>query len=124
MKSGLAQSGDFHNNNHQMIQEDHPMGNSATMSNADNLLMDMNKVLFTDAADEIMSSRKNTPQATFNYHYFERPNASTDALNLARTLFDLREFRKCAHVLKPYANEKYQSALFLHNLALYTVSEH
>jgi hypothetical protein len=105
-----------------MMQEDHPMGSSA-MSSGDNLLMDMNKVLFTDAADEIMSSRKNTPQATFNYHYFERPNASTDALNLARTLFDLREYRKCAHVLKPYANEKYQSALFLHNLALYTVSE-
>jgi hypothetical protein len=43
-----------------MMQEDHPMGSSA-MSNGDNLLMDMNKVLFTDAADEIMSSRKNTP---------------------------------------------------------------
>jgi hypothetical protein len=99
------------------------MGSSA-MSHADNLLMDMNKVMLTDAADEIMMSRKNTATATFNYHYFERPNAATDALNLARTLFDLREFRKCAHVLKPYANEKYQSALFLHNFALYTVSEH
>jgi hypothetical protein len=41
------------------MQEDHPMGSA--MSNGDNLLMDMNKVLFTDAADEIMSSRKNTP---------------------------------------------------------------
>lgn len=60
----------------------------------------------------------------FAYHYFERPNAATDALNLARSLFDLREYRKCAFVLKPYANEKYQSALFLHNYALYLVSEY
>ena len=30
------------------------MGSSGAMSHADNMLMDMNKVLFTDAADEIM----------------------------------------------------------------------
>ena len=56
MKSGLAQSGELQNN---QMQEDHPMGSA--MSNGDNLLMDMNKVLFTDAADEIMTSRKYTP---------------------------------------------------------------
>jgi Anaphase promoting complex subunit 8 / Cdc23 len=98
------------------------------MSNSENLIMQdpsmINRVQFTDAADEIMQSRKSAPLAPFMYHYFERPNAATDALNLARSLFDLREYRKCAHILKPYANEKYQSALFLHNLALYTVSEH
>lgn len=60
-------------------------------------------VVFTDAADEIMKQR----QKGFNYHYFERPNAASDALNYARTLFDLREYRKCAHSLKAFANEKY-----------------
>ena len=79
---------------------------------------EQNRVHFTDAADDIMQSKRQ-----FTLHYFERPNASTDTLNLARSLFDLREYRKCAHMLKPYANEKYQSALFLYNYALYTVSE-
>jgi Anaphase promoting complex subunit 8 / Cdc23 len=67
-----------------------------------------NRVLFTDSADEIMASRAASGATkSFNYHYFERPNAATDALNLARTLFDLREYRKCASILKPYATEKY-----------------
>ena len=44
-------------------------------------------------------------------------------MNLARTLFDLREYRKCAHLLKPFATPKYQSALFLHSYALYLISE-
>ena len=82
---------------------------------------DYNRVLLTDAGEEIMGAKK---QQQFNYHYFERPNAATDALNLARTLFDLREYRKCANILKPYANEKYQQALFLHNYALFIVAEH
>lgn len=71
-----------------------------------------------------MAQRVQTKATHFNYHFFEKPNAATDALGLARSLFDLREYRKCAFILKPFANEKYQSALFLHNLALYTVSEH
>jgi hypothetical protein len=66
------------------------------------------RVLFTDAADEIMQQRATNGQKAFNFHYFERPNGASDALNFARTLFDLREYRKCAHILKPYAtNEKY-----------------
>lgn len=82
-----------------------------------------NRVLFTDAADEILAAKAASGSKSFSYQYFERPNAATDALNLARTLFDLREYRKCASVLKPFATEKYQSALFLHNFALYTVSQ-
>jgi hypothetical protein len=35
-------------------------------------------------------------------------------MNLARTLFDLKEFRKAAFVLKPWAQDKFQSALFMH----------
>jgi anaphase-promoting complex subunit 8 len=53
----------------------------------------------------------------------ERPCEVTDALNLARSLFDLREYRKCAHLLRKIANPKNQSALFLHNFALFQVSE-
>ena len=55
--------------------------------------------------------------------YFEKPNEATDILNMARTLFDLREYRKCAGLLKNFANFKNQNALFLHNYALYLVSE-
>jgi hypothetical protein len=73
----------------------------------ESVMHDTNRMVLTDAADEIMNQRKGGCSTAFSYHYFERPNAATDALNLARTLFDLREYRKCAHVLKPYANEKY-----------------
>ena len=97
------------------------MGGGA--SSFDPIQNDMNRMTFTDAADEVFAIRKNQ-LGPFQYHYFERPNASTDALNLARSLFDLREYRKCAHILKPYASEKYQSALFLHNYSLYLVSEY
>lgn len=55
--------------------------------------------------------------------FYELPNEVTDTLNLARALFDLREYRKCAHMLKRFANPRYQSALFLHNYALFQVSE-
>ena len=98
------------------------MSDNLLLGNIGGGLNDINRVLLTDSADEIMAQRKGS-SSPFNFHYFEKPNAATDALNLARTLFDLREYRKCAHILKPYANEKYQSALFLHNFASYTVSE-
>lgn len=45
-------------------------------------------------------------QGAFTKVYFEKPSELTDTLNLARTLFDLREFRKCANLLKPFANHK------------------
>lgn len=35
----------------------------------------------------------------------------------------MKEYRKCANLLKPYTTPKFQSALFLHNYALYLVSE-
>lgn len=123
MKSGLAGAGGVAEGS--SPNEDHPMnGSSFGMESMPMMMQDSNKMVFTDAADEIMNLRKGGNNTPFIYHYFERPNAATDALNLARTLYDLREYRKCAHVLKPYANEKYQSALFLYNYALYIVSEH
>jgi len=36
----------------------------------------------------------------FNKVFFERPSETLDKLNLARTLFDLKEYRKCAHNLE------------------------
>ena len=38
--------------------------------------------------------------AKFNKVFFERPSETLDKLNLARTLFDLKEYRKCAHNLE------------------------
>jgi len=46
-------------------------------------------------------------QPAFNKVYFEKPNEATDVLNLARSLFDLREYRKCSNLLKPFANPRF-----------------
>ena len=49
---------------------------------------------------------------------YDSPNA--DKLQLARTLYDTRELKRCAHVLKAYeVNPDCQSSLFLYNYALY-----
>ena len=55
--------------------------------------------------------------------YIEEMNDSSDTLGLARTLFDLREYRKCAFLLKPFAIPKYQPAMFLYYYASYLLSE-
>lgn len=39
-------------------------------------------------------------------------------------MFDLREFKKCAYVLKSYQNDsKFQSAIFLHTYSLFMGGE-
>ena len=55
--------------------------------------------------------------------YVEELNDSSDALGLARALFDLREYRKCTALLKTFANPKYQNAMFLYYYASYLLSE-
>ena len=37
--------------------------------------------------------------STFSKVYYEEPSVEQDTLNLARSLFDLKEYRKCAHML-------------------------
>ena len=39
--------------------------------------------------------------SSFSKVFYEEPCHMQDTLNLARSLFDLREYRKCAHVLQP-----------------------
>mmetsp|Transcript_5636 Transcript_5636/g.4029 ORF Transcript_5636/g.4029 Transcript_5636/m.4029 type:complete len:130 (+) Transcript_5636:292-681(+) len=63
------------------------------------------------------------PDNSFQKVFYEEPCEEIDALNLARTLFDLREYRKCASNLKPYASQTNQTCLFLESYALYMVSE-
>jgi hypothetical protein len=46
----------------------------------------------------------------FRKVFYERPCRSNDKVELARTLFDLKEFRKCAHILQ---EETSQTAIFL-----------
>ena len=55
----------------------------------------MSDEVFSDELDEI-----DLNSANFNKAFFERPSEATDKLNLARTLFDLKEYRKCAHILQ------------------------
>ncbi|KRX02888.1 hypothetical protein PPERSA_04091 [Pseudocohnilembus persalinus] len=47
-----------------------------------------------------------------------------DALMLARSLFDLKEYKKCAHTLKEFIEDKAnQPAIFLHYYSLYLSGE-
>ena len=60
---------------------------------------------------------------SFNKPFVEEQNEATDVLNLSRVLFDLREYRKCVTLLKPYANPNFQSAMFLYYYSNYLLSE-
>ena len=60
---------------------------------------------------------------SFNKPYVEEFNEATDILNLARVLFDLREYRKCMSILKPFAIPAFQSAMFLYYYSSYLISE-
>lgn len=69
--------------------------------------------------------QENTDQSyKFDKVYQESYDDSYDALLIARNLFDLREFKKCAHLIKDYAkNPKYQSAMFLYYYSLFMNGE-
>ena len=81
---------------------------------------------------------------TFSKVYYEEPSAVQDTLNLARSLFDLKEYRKCANLLAPLTTPDSlaaatdaagdvsqlqrigtvrQSCLFIKNQAMFLVSE-
>ena len=60
---------------------------------------------------------------SFDYIFYERKNRVNDVVNLARILFDLREYRKACHKLKPYLNVNNQPALFIYYYSLYLLSE-
>jgi anaphase-promoting complex subunit 8 len=51
--------------------------------------------------------------------YIELQNELTDVLNYARDLYDLREFKRTAFVLKPYLTTGNQSVIFLHYYSLF-----
>lgn len=81
--------------------------------------------MLAPSIDQMVSDISEYPkgQESFDYVYFEMPSKANDALNLARSLFDLKEYKKAAHVLKKYANPQNQSALFLYSYSNYLVSE-
>ncbi|CDW85316.1 anaphase-promoting complex subunit 8-like [Stylonychia lemnae] len=95
--------------------------NDIQMNSADSSQWQMN-LRFTEQSD-ISEQLEYNPSTNFNKVFFEKPSEATDTLNLARALFDLREYRKCSNLLKPLANHKNQSALFLHYYSLFQVSE-
>ena len=64
--------------------------------------------------------RNNTNHsAKFKKLYTESYDEVTDHLMYARSLFDLREFKRCAHVLKPLLGTKNQSVIFMYYYTLY-----
>ena len=92
-----------------------------------------NNVISTD--DQVMSSaadaverysdtldEQDLTSPNFDKVFFERPSQLNDTLNLARTLFELREYRKCAYMLDKIKDQS-QSALFLRNFATYMICE-
>lgn len=56
--------------------------------------------------------------------YAEVFDETTDTLLVARNLFDLREFKKCANILKDHiSNPKNQMAIFFYYYSLYMSGE-
>ena len=61
------------------------------------------------------------PSLTFDQIYEENADSEHyDKMILARNLFDLRELKKCAYVLKDYKNDlNNQDMMFLHYYSLF-----
>lgn len=106
------------------------------MSGADSgLAFQSQNEVFSDLLDEsdlpgaTNAKPAESASASFNKVFFERPSESLDILNLARTLFDLKEYRKCAFNLQKLLSDRkptdphFQSALFLKNYATLLVCE-
>jgi anaphase-promoting complex subunit 8 len=55
--------------------------------------------------------------------YTDALDASYDSLQLARVLFDLKEFVKAASVLTEYAKPEFPAAMFLYHFSLYLYGE-
>jgi len=77
------------------------------ITDSDNMMMtdSISAPKFTDQPD-IPDKDRYSHSSVFNKVYYERSCEATDVLNLARTLFDMKEYRKCAHILKKIANPK------------------
>ena len=59
----------------------------------------------------------------FEYIFYERKNKTNDIVNLARVLFDLREYRKAVHKLEKHLKPSNQNAIFLFYYSLFLLSE-
>ena len=70
-------------------------GDDAVMSfNNDNQTYSMGAEKLSDCLEEA-----DLTSSSFDKVFFEIPSQTLDILNLGRTLFELREYQKCAHVL-------------------------
>ena len=90
-----------------------------------------------DSLSESDFATQDSSTSQFSKVYYEEPGSEQDILNLARALFDLKEYRKCAHMLTPIvasglrggeqnstrSSALVQNCLFLKNHALFLVSE-
>lgn len=54
---------------------------------------------YIELADYVSKLDSDKP---FNKVFFEHPNNALDFLNIARLLFDEREFENCANLLQPF----------------------
>jgi len=80
--------------------------------------------VFSDSVEEsdLPNTAAQSASSSFNKVFFEHPSEVADKLNLSRTLFDLKEYRKCAHNLQSLSASN-QSALFLRNFSTYLFCE-
>lgn len=59
----------------------------------------------------------------FDYNFYERKTRANDAVNTARILFDLREYRKACYKVKPFVKASNQQAIFIYYYSLFMLSE-
>ena len=59
----------------------------------------------------------------FEYVFLNAKSRSNDIVNLARVLFDLREYRKAVHKLEKHLKYTNQSAIFIYYYSLFLLSE-
>lgn len=71
------------------------------------------------AGELLLSIASQTPAISV---YTDPINQATDAINLARVLFDLHEYFKVASVLTEFAKPDYPQAYFLYHYALFMVT--
>ena len=71
------------------MQEDYVMSGSLDGGNE----ISQGSEVFQEILDEDL------PTESFNLVFYEKHSPLLDKLNLARTLFDLREYKKCANHL-------------------------
>ena len=78
----------------------------------------LNGNLYSRAGELLLGLISQSPASSV---YIDPITSATDSLQLARVLFDLKEYIKAASVLTEYAKPEFPQAYFLYHYSLYMV---